>query len=42
MLIVGRKKKEVVLRNAIKNISYGDKDFIECMKAIIRAKLAEK
>jgi hypothetical protein len=43
---MGRRKKEVEQKIEPKyiteSIEYGDKDFIDCMKSVIKGKLAEK
>lgn len=39
---MGRKKQEKrEPRYVVRNITYGNKDFVDCMKAVIKGKLTE-
>lgn len=40
-LLKKKKEKEEEPKYIIESVEYGDKDFVECMKAIIRNKLSE-
>lgn len=39
--ILRKKNEKKEPRYIVRNITYGDKDFVDCMKAVIKAKLEE-